>query len=107
MKAAAKTIGDETEKAVERARARGQKVGSIHLRFVNPLPSDLPAVFGRFKRYLVPELNNGQLVRLLRAEYLLPFASLAKIEGMPFKASEIEAAIDEQLGATNGTLHHD
>ena len=95
------------EKAVERVRDKGLKVGSIHLRWLNPLPSDLPEIFGRFKRYLVPELNNGQLVRLLRAEYLLPFLSLPKIQGMPFKASEIEEQIEALLGATNGTLHHD
>lgn len=93
------------EKAVERAREKGQAVSSIHLRFVNPLPPDLPEIFGRFKRFLVPELNNGQLVRVLRAEYLLPFESLTKIEGMPFKTSEIEARVDAMLGATNGALH--
>lgn len=85
------------EAAVERAHLRGQKVSSIHLRHVSPLPADLEAIFKGFKHWLVPELNNGQLVRVLRDRYLLPFKPLNKIQGQPFKASELEAAIDDIL----------
>lgn len=82
------------EAAVERARARGQQVGAVHLRWLNPLPLDLGEVFSRFDHLLVPELNNGQLVRVLRDRFLLPFVSLGKIQGIPFRASEIEAEIE-------------
>ncbi|MFQ5571477.1 MAG: 2-oxoacid:acceptor oxidoreductase subunit alpha [Rhodothermales bacterium] len=85
------------EAAVERAQGRGLKVGSIHLRHLHPLPDDLGEIFSRFEHLLVPELNNGQLVRLLRDQFLLPFKPLNKIQGQPFKASEIEAAIDAIL----------
>ena len=85
------------EAAVERSRSQGQKVGAIHLRWLNPLPTDLGEIFGRFEHLLVPELNNGQLVRVLRDRFLLPFVGLSKIQGTPFRASEIEAEI-ERLG---------
>lgn len=86
------------ELAVDRARKKGQRVGSLHLRHINPLPADLPPIFARYKHLLVPELNNGQLVRILRDKYLLPFQPLNKIKGLPFKASEINARVDELLG---------
>ncbi len=78
------------EAAVDRLREKGLAVSSIHLHFVNPMPPDLGEIFGRFEHLLVPELNNGQLVRLLRDRFLLPFIPLNKIQGQPFKASEIE-----------------
>lgn len=85
------------EAAVEHARAHGERVSAIHLQYINPLPPDLPSIFAGFKQYLVPELNNGQLVRILRDRYLLDFQGLDKIQGQPFKSSEIEARISEML----------
>lgn len=84
--------------AVDRARERGQEVGAIHLRHLNPFPGDLEPIFERFEHLLVPELNNGQLVKILRDRYLKPFISLSKVKGMPFKAAEIEARVDELIG---------
>ena len=81
------------EVAVDGARSRGLRVGSVHLRYLNPLPSDLGDILGRFDHLLAPELNMGQLIRLLRDRFLLPFVALNKIQGQPFKASEIEDAI--------------
>ena len=63
-----------------------------------PLPRGLETMLKNFRRVIVPELNNGQLSRILRAEYLVPAEPLDKIEGMPFRVSEIEAAIREALG---------
>lgn len=79
--------------AVDRSRARGLRVGTVQLRYLNPLPPDLGAVLSRFSHYLVPELNMGQLVRMLRDRFLLPFVPHCKVQGQPFKASEIEDAI--------------
>jgi 2-oxoglutarate ferredoxin oxidoreductase subunit alpha len=84
--------------AVETARIDGLAVSSIHLRHLNPFPPNLREVLGHFERILVPELNEGQLCRLLRAEYLVPASSLAKIEGQPFKVGELRAAIERALG---------
>ncbi len=81
------------KKAVGDARERGLEVGHVHLRWLNPLPPDLEDVIGRYRSVLVPELNHGQLVRILRERFLVPARSLAKVQGVPFKAREIEAAI--------------
>ena len=83
--------------AAEEARADGLAVSSIHLRHLNPFPSNLGEVLGRFERILVPELNQGQLVKLLRAEFLVPATPLCKFQGQPFKIAEIRAAIDALL----------
>jgi 2-oxoglutarate/2-oxoacid ferredoxin oxidoreductase subunit alpha len=88
--------------AVGRARARGQRVGHVHLRWLNPLPSDLGDVLDRFEHILVPELNNGQLVRVLRERFLRPAVPLTKIQGLPFKAAEIEAALDALGSGSDG-----
>ena len=87
------------EAAVDASRLRGLKVGALHLRWLNPLPSDIGKIFGRYKHVLVPELNNGQLVRILRDRFLLPFIPLNKIKGMPFRSSEIQEKISEIVGA--------
>jgi 2-oxoglutarate ferredoxin oxidoreductase subunit alpha len=86
------------EAAVDVARSKGLSVGSTHLRWVRPLPADLGDVVSRFKQVLVPELNNGQLVRILRDKYLLPFQSYTKIQGSPFRSSELVAKIEELIG---------
>lgn len=81
------------EVAVDRMRKTGLTVGSIQLQYINPLPPDLGEIFGRYEHLLVPELNKGQLIRMLRDRFLLPFVPLGKVQGQPFKASEIESAI--------------
>lgn len=85
------------EAAVEKCREQGMNVSSIHLRYIHPFPPDLPEIFARFNKLLVPELNNGQLVKILRDTYLLPFEPLNKIQGQPFKASEIVASVTELM----------
>jgi 2-oxoglutarate ferredoxin oxidoreductase subunit alpha len=76
---------------------RGKAVGHVHLRYLNPLPPDLPDVLGRFKKILVPELNLGQLVRILRAEYLVDAIGMNKIQGRPFKVAELVTRIQRLL----------
>nr|WP_229023207.1 2-oxoacid:acceptor oxidoreductase subunit alpha [Actinomarinicola tropica] len=82
--------------AVERARAEGHKVAQLHLRHLNPFPSNLGEVLARYPRVLVPEMNLGQLSRLVRAEFLVDARSVNKVEGTPFTAAELHSAI---LGA--------
>ncbi|HET6574134.1 MAG TPA: 2-oxoacid:acceptor oxidoreductase subunit alpha [Fimbriiglobus sp.] len=84
--------------AVQRCQRRGLKVAQAHLRYLNPMPQNTAEVLGRFKKVLVPELNAGQLLWLLRAKYLAPAEGLNKIQGRPFLVSEIEAAIEKMLG---------
>jgi 2-oxoglutarate ferredoxin oxidoreductase subunit alpha len=84
--------------AVQRANTAGQSVGHVHLRHLNPLPNDLPDILRRYDRVLVPELNLGQLVRILRAEYLVDAVSYPKVHGQPFTTREISARIDALIG---------
>ena len=85
------------EQAVRRSRKDGLDVSHIHLRHIWPLPRNLGNLLGGFNKLLVPEMNNGQLVTLLRAEYLLPAESMTQINGLPFKVSDLEQAIHERL----------
>jgi 2-oxoglutarate ferredoxin oxidoreductase subunit alpha len=83
--------------AVEESRERGLDVSHLHLRQLNPFPTNLGEVLGRFEHVLVPELNMGQLVKLLRAEFLVPAESLCKVQGQPFKIVEIRERIEKCL----------
>jgi 2-oxoglutarate/2-oxoacid ferredoxin oxidoreductase subunit alpha len=81
--------------AVEEMQRSGKSVSSIHLRYLNPFPSNLGEILGRFDRVLIPELNLGQLAMLLRARYLVPAVSFPKVKGKPFKISELTAKMNE------------
>jgi 2-oxoglutarate ferredoxin oxidoreductase subunit alpha len=83
--------------ALERLREAGRQVSAIHLRYLNPFPNNLGEVLSRFRKVLVPELNEGQLTLLLRARYLVPARVLSKVAGQPFKISEIAEAIEAAL----------
>jgi 2-oxoglutarate/2-oxoacid ferredoxin oxidoreductase subunit alpha len=85
--------------AVNAQRAEGRSIGHVHLRHLNPLPSNLGEVIKRFKKVLVPELNMGQLLWVLRAKFLVDAVGLNKIQGRPFKQSELEQKIEEMLDA--------
>src|SRR6202521_583266 len=84
--------------AVNAQRAAGRKIGHVHLRYLNPLPANLGDVLQRYKKVLVPELNMGQLLWVLRAKYLVDAIGLNKIQGRPFKQAELEQKIEEVLG---------
>jgi 2-oxoglutarate ferredoxin oxidoreductase subunit alpha len=80
---------------VRRVRLRGRKVSHAHLTHLNPFPSDLGDVLSRYRRVLVPEMNLGQLARLVRAEYLVDAQTFTRMAGVPFRAAEMEAKILE------------
>jgi 2-oxoglutarate/2-oxoacid ferredoxin oxidoreductase subunit alpha len=84
--------------AVRRVRARGLAVAHAHLMHLNPFPPNLGEVLRAYEKVLVPESNLGQLVKLVRAEYLVDARSLTKVQGLPFRAAEIERAVLELLG---------
>ena len=81
--------------AREKAAAEGRSVAHAHLRHLNPLPPDLGDILKRYKTVLVPEMNLGQLARLLRERYLIDVEQLNKVQGKPFKVSEIHDRIIE------------
>jgi len=82
---------------VEELQRKGSPVSSVHLRYLNPFPRNLGDILKRFDKVLVPELNLGQLRMLLRARYLVDAVGLNKVQGKPFKVSEIAKAIHELL----------
>ena len=84
--------------AVERAQADGKSVASIHLRHLNPLPPDLGHILREYRKVLVPEINSGQLVRILRAEYLVDAVGFNRVRGLPLMSDEIHDAIIQLLG---------
>jgi 2-oxoglutarate ferredoxin oxidoreductase subunit alpha len=83
--------------AVASARAEGKKVARVHLVHLNPFPSNLGGLLRGATRIVVPEMNTGQLTKLLRAEFLVPAEVLSKVQGQPFTAAEIKKCIDEVL----------
>jgi 2-oxoglutarate ferredoxin oxidoreductase subunit alpha len=84
--------------ALKAQRAKGRRIGHVHLRHLNPLPKNLGEVMKGYEHVLVPEMNMGQLIMILRAKFLVDAQGLNKIQGKPFKQSEIESKIEEMLG---------
>ena len=82
---------------LRRVRAQGHPVAHAHLRHLNPFPANLGEVLRSYRKVLVPEMNLGQLVKLVRADFLVDAHGLNKMKGKPFQAEEIEKAIFEIL----------
>jgi 2-oxoglutarate ferredoxin oxidoreductase subunit alpha len=82
---------------VRRIRNRGGKVAHAHVRWLNPFPANLGDVLRSYDRVLVPEMNLGQLLQLVRARYLVDAVGYNRVTGKPFKAGEIADAIEELL----------
>jgi 2-oxoglutarate ferredoxin oxidoreductase subunit alpha len=83
--------------SVRNAQAKGQSVVHVHLRHMNPFPRNLGELLQKYPKVLVPELNRGQLVRLIRAEFMIPAEGFSKMQGQPFITAEIEDKITEML----------
>jgi len=83
--------------AVREAVAEGQEVAHAHLRYLNPLPKNLGELIKNYERVLIPEMNNGQLVKVIREKFLVDAQAYNKIKGMPFSAGEIKNKIYELL----------
>ena len=91
------TCGSITQ-SVKAQREKGRRIGHLHLRYLNPLPGNVGDILKRYRKVLVPELNMGQLLWVLRAKYLVNAIGLNKIQGRPFKQSELDQKIEEVLG---------
>lgn len=79
----------------------GIDVSLIHIRYLNPFPKNLGDLLAGFDVVIIPELNNGQLVKIIRDKYLIPAIALNKIQGQPFTTSEIKAAVLANLKDKN------
>jgi 2-oxoglutarate ferredoxin oxidoreductase subunit alpha len=84
--------------AVNRLRKRGRRVAHAHLTHLNPFPANLGEVLARYPRVVVPEMNLGQLSRLVRADFLVDARTISRVQGTPFTAGELEQALLDHLG---------
>ncbi|GLZ30594.1 2-oxoglutarate ferredoxin oxidoreductase subunit alpha [Lentzea sp. NBRC 105346] len=83
--------------AARRVRKLGMQVAHAHLRHLNPFPKNLGDVLSRYERVIVPEMNLGQLALLLRAKYLVDAVSYTKVQGLPFKAEELQNVLADVI----------
>jgi 2-oxoglutarate ferredoxin oxidoreductase subunit alpha len=88
--------------AVLEARKKGYAVSHAHLRYLNPFPKNLGEILYKFKHVLVPEINSGQLLKLIRAKYLVPAVGFNRVMGLPLRSEEIEHKIYDTLGVQHG-----
>jgi 2-oxoglutarate/2-oxoacid ferredoxin oxidoreductase subunit alpha len=88
--------------ACRRIRRSGRSIAQIHLRHLNPMPADLGDILRRFDRVVCPEMNLGQLAMLLRAKFLIDIESHTQVRGLPFRAAELAAVLQDAIDATHG-----
>ena len=88
--------------ALRQIQTAGRKVAHVHLTHLNPLPANLGDLLRSYRRVMVPEMNLGQMSRILRAEYLVDAEVLSKVKGQPFTAGEIQHAIEQRLAELAG-----
>jgi 2-oxoglutarate/2-oxoacid ferredoxin oxidoreductase subunit alpha len=82
---------------VRRVRQAGGNVAQAHLHYLNPFPRNTGEVLRRYPKILVPEMNLGQLLKLIRAEFLVDAAGYNRVRGVPFRSSEVQEAIEAML----------
>lgn len=90
------------KEAVSKARELGFTLSQAHLRYLNPMPKNTGDVLSRFKKILIPEINLGQLAKLIRSEFLIEVEQLNIVRGLPFRTSDVLTKITETLGGNNG-----
>ena len=85
--------------AVRELIAEGYEVAHIHLRHINPFPKNLGNLLHSYEKILIPEMNSGQLLQLVRAKYLVPATGFSKVQGLPFTTSELKEKIIQLIKA--------
>lgn len=90
------------KEAVSKARELDYTLSQAHLRYLNPMPKNTGEVLSRFKKILIPEINLGQLAKLIRSEFLIDVEQLNIVRGLPFRTSDVLTKITETLGGNNG-----
>jgi len=83
--------------AAHELRQEGMDISHIHLRYLNPFPKNLGKLLNSFDKVLIPEINNGQLVRLIRDKFMIPAAGINKIKGRPFGVDELKQEINQAI----------
>lgn len=83
--------------AARQLQAEGKSVAHAHLRYLRPFPANLGEVLRNYKTVLIPEINNGQLIKIIRDEFLIDAKGYNKIKGVPITRGELIDAIQEYL----------
>jgi len=83
--------------AVYELRQEGMDISHIHLRYLNPFPKNLEKLLNSFDKVLIPEINNGQLVKMIRDKYMIPATGINKIKGRPFGVDELKQEINNAI----------
>lgn len=83
--------------AARELQAQGKSVAHAHLRYLRPFPKNLGEIISNYKHVLIPEINNGQLIKIIRDQYLVDAKGYNKIKGVPITRAELENAIEELL----------
>ncbi|BDQ01824.1 2-oxoacid:acceptor oxidoreductase subunit alpha [Ignavibacterium sp.] len=90
------------KEAVNKARAQGYKVSQAHFRYINPFPKNTEQVLRSFNKILIPEINLGQLARLIKSEFLIDVQQFNVVRGLPLRVADIVDQIIKTLGGNNG-----
>ncbi len=90
------------KETVTKARALGYKVSQAHFQYLNPFPKNTGDVLKNFKKILIPEINLGQLAKIIRSEFLVDVIQLNIVRGLPLKVTDILAKIKDINGGSNG-----
>ncbi|AFH49209.1 2-oxoglutarate ferredoxin oxidoreductase subunit alpha [Ignavibacterium album JCM 16511] len=90
------------KEAVNKARAQGYKVSQAHFRYLNPFPKNTEQVLKSFRKVLIPEINLGQLARLIKSEFLIDVQQFNVVRGLPLRVADIVDQIIKTLGGNNG-----
>jgi 2-oxoglutarate/2-oxoacid ferredoxin oxidoreductase subunit alpha len=85
--------------AVRELIVEGYEVAHIHLRYINPFPKNLGTLLHSYEQVLIPEMNSGQLLQLIRAKYLVPATGFSKVQGLPFTTGELKEKIIQLIKA--------
>ncbi len=83
--------------AVRKLRVRGKKIARAHLKHLNPMPKNTGEVLARFDKVVIPEMNMGQLSKLIRADFLIDVIPINKMKGLPFRAGDLEEELIKHL----------
>jgi len=95
------TFGSITE-AVMNVRQAGYKVSQAHFKYLNPFPKNTEEVLKRFKKILIPEINLGQLSKLIKSEFMIHVVQFNVVRGLPLRTTDIEIKIIDIIGGSNG-----
>lgn len=90
------------KEAVNKARAQGYKVSQAHFKYLNPFPKNTEQVLKSFNKVLVPEINLGQLARLIKSEFLIDVQQFNVVRGLPLRVADIVDQIIKTVGGNNG-----